>query len=86
MEYVNRHFIGVQLQAQQRMGSKHYALFRITAAQQSNILKELLDHKTLLGCEAAYYINTIFGPVGASVGYSNHTRKPYVFVNLGFEF
>jgi len=28
----------------------------------------------------------MFGPVGASIGYSNHTRKAYVYLNLGYEF
>ena len=86
MEYVDKHFVAVQLQAQQRMGNNHYALVRIVGAQESGKLKELFDHKTLFGCQAAYYLNTMFGPVGASIGYSNRTKKPYVFVNLGYEF
>ena len=86
MEYVNRHFVAAQLQAQQRMGSNHYILLRVAGAQQSDRLRELFDHKTLFGCQIAYYLDTMFGPAGASVGYSNHTKKPYVFLNLGFEF
>lgn len=86
MEYVNRHFVAAQLQAQQRMGSNQYILLRVAGAQQSDRLRELLDHKTLFGCQIAYYLDTMFGPAGASVGYSNHTKKPYVFLNLGFEF
>ena len=38
------------------------------------------------GVQAAYYLNTIFGPIGATFGYSNHTKKAYLFVNLGYEF
>ena len=86
MEYVGHHFVGVQLQAQQRMGNNHYALFRIAGAQHSDELEDLFDHKAILGCQAAYYLNTMFGPVGASLGYSNRSKKPYIFVNLGFEF
>ena len=86
IEYVDRHFVAAQLQAQQRMGSSHYLLLRVVGAQQSTRLKELFDHKTLFGCQIAYYLNTIFGPVGASLGYSNHTKKAKVFINLGFEF
>ena len=40
----------------------------------------------MVGVQAAYYLNTIFGPVGATFGYSNHTKKAYLFVNLGYEF
>ena len=86
IEYVDRHFIATQLQAQQRMGSNHYITLRLVAAQQSDRLKELFDHKTLFGCQASYSLNTMFGPVGASIGYSNHTKKANVFINLGFEF
>ena len=86
MEYVNHHFVAAQLQAQQRIGSNNYVLLRVAAAQQSENLDELFDDRTLLGGQIAYYYNTIVGPVGATFGYSNHTKKPYLFLNLGYEF
>ena len=86
MEYVEKQIVAAQLQGQQHIGSNGYLLFRVACAQQSGHLKELFDNKTLYGCQAAYYYNTMFGPLGASVGYSNRTKEPYVFVNLGFEF
>ena len=60
--------------------------YRLAAAQQADKTKELLDHSTLLGVQATYYYNTIVGPVGASLGYSNRTKKPYFYLNLGYEF
>ena len=86
MEYADDQFVAAQLQAQQRIGSNSYVLLRVAGAQQSQSLKELLDHHTLLGGQMAYYYNTIVGPVGATLGYSNHTKKPYFFLNLGYEF
>lgn len=86
MEYIDHHFVAAQLQAQQRMGSNHYVILRLAAAQHSDHLKEIFDHKTLFGCQVAYYLNTMFGPAGASIGYSNHTKKAHVYINLGFEF
>jgi len=86
MEYVAHHFVAAQLQAQQRIGNNNYVLLRVAAAQQSDRLKELLDHCTLLGGQIAYYYNTIVGPVGATLGYNNRTKKPYFFLNLGYEF
>ena len=38
------------------------------------------------GHYVAFYYNTMFGPVGATLGYSNHTKKAYFFINLGYEF
>jgi NTE family protein len=49
-------------------------------------LKELFDYRTLLGVQGAFFYNTMFGPVGATVGYSNRTKEPYFYLNLGYEF
>ena len=86
MEYVDHQFVAAQLQAQQRIGTNSYVLLRMAGAQQSAKTKELFDHRTLLGGQIAYYYNTMFGPLGASLGYSNHTKKPYLYINLGYEF
>jgi NTE family protein len=86
LESVGRKFVAAQLQAQQRIGSNNYVQLRLTAAQQSYQLKELLEGRTLFGCQAAYYYDTLFGPAGASIGYSNHTKSLYFFLNLGYEF
>ena len=86
VEYVDHQFVAAQLQAQQRIAHNNYVLLRVAGAQQANDVKNLLDTKTILGAQVAYYYDTMFGPVGASIGYSNHTRKAYVYLNLGYEF
>lgn len=86
MEAVKKQFIAVQLQAQQRIATNHYILFKLAAGQQADKLGDIFDESTLLGGQIAYYYNTIFGPIGASLGYSNRTKKPYFFLNLGYEF
>jgi len=86
LEYAYQHFIGVQLQAQQRIGNNHYVLLAFGGAQHADRLETIFDYKTLLGCQIAYNFNTMFGPLGAAVGYSSKTRKAYFYLNLGFEF
>lgn len=86
MEYVDHQFVGVQLQAQQRIGTNNYVLVRFSGAQQAGRLKNLFDRRTMLGAQISYYYTTLVGPLGASLGYSNHTKKPYFFLNLGYEF
>jgi NTE family protein len=86
MEYVDHQFVAAQLQAQQRIGANSYVLLRAAAAQQSARVKNLFDNKTLVGGQAAYYYKTMFGPVGATLGYSNRTKKLYLYLNLGYEF
>lgn len=86
LEYVNNQFIAAQIQGQLRIASNHYVLLRLSGAQQSEKLKELFDHKTLIGVQGAYFYNTFLGPIGASLGYSNRTKKPYFYLNIGYEF
>ena len=86
MEYVDHQFVAAQLQAQERIGRNIFVLLRVAAAQRSEKLKELFDYSTMIGVQGAAYYNTMFGPVGATLGYSNHTKKVYFFINLGYEF
>ena len=85
MEYVERHFVALQLQAQQRIDN-HYIQVAVAGAQQTPQLNDLFDHGTLFGTRISYYYNTLIGPIGASLGYSNKTRKANFYINLGFEF
>ena len=86
LEYVRKQFVAAQMQAQMRIANNNYVLLRVAAAQHADKTRELFDHRTTFGVQLAYYYNTIFGPVGASAGYSNQTKKPYLFLNIGHEF
>ena len=86
VEYVDNQFVAAQLQAQERMGKNHYILLRVACAQQADQVKNLLDKRTLIGVQGAYFYNTMFGPLGATLGYSNRTKELYFYVNLGYEF
>ena len=86
IEYINNQLLAAQLQLQQRMGKNHYVLLRLAAGQQAGKVSELFDYSTMIGVQGAYYYNTMFGPLGATLGYSNHTKKGYFFINLGYEF
>jgi len=86
IEYVERHFIAAQLQVQQRIATNNYLTFSVAGAQQADRLAELLEHKTLIGAQIGYNYNTMFGPMGATLGYSTKTKDPYFYINLGFEF
>lgn len=86
MEYVDQQFVAAQLQAQQRIGTNHFVMLRMAGGQQAHHLKSLLENKTLLGTQLAYYYRTLLGPAGATMGYSNQTKQLYFYLNLGFEF
>ena len=86
MEYIDHQFLAAQLQVQEQISKSSYMLLRVIGAQHADKLRVLLDHRTMLGAQVAYYYNTLFGPVGAALGYSNHTKKTYFYINLGYEF
>jgi NTE family protein len=86
MEYVAQRFVAAQLQGQQRFGTKHYVQLRVAGGQASDRVRTLLEKSTILGVQGAYYYNTIIGPVGGAIGYSNQTKKVYVYLNLGYVF
>lgn len=86
IEYMNKHLAAAQLQVQQRIGTKHYVLLGLTGAQCADRLKNLFKEKTMFGVQATYAFYTIAGPLGATLGYSNHTKKVNFYINLGFIF
>ena len=86
VEYAERHMLGVRLQAQQRIGTSHYMLLRTSVAQHAPELKDIMQTKTLIGAQLAYYYKSMFGPLGVTAGYCNRTKKPYFCINLGYDF
>ncbi|MBQ7634229.1 MAG: patatin-like phospholipase family protein [Bacteroidaceae bacterium] len=86
IERAQPHFVALQLKGQQRMGTNNYLIVRAALAAESPDFSGLLHHGTIFGTEVSYYYNTPFGPLGATVGYSTKTRKPNVFINLGYVF
>ena len=86
MEYIDHQFVAAQLQAQEQIGKSSYVQLRVVGAQHAGKIKQLLDYRTLLGAQVSYCYNTLIGPIGASLGYSNRTKKTYFYLNLGYEF
>ncbi|MBR1504248.1 MAG: patatin-like phospholipase family protein [Prevotella sp.] len=76
----------LQLQAQYNLTSNNLVLLRIAAGQDADKTKDILKHQTMIGTQLSYYYNSIFGPLGGSVGYSNLTKCFYYYINLGFVF
>ena len=79
-------FLAAQIQAQLHLTENNIVQLRFAVAQDADEFKDILDHHTKLGTSLSYYYNTMFGPLGATLGYSNVTEKPYFFINLGFVF
>jgi NTE family protein len=55
-------------------------------AGQSNKLGDIFDSKPIWGVQLAYSYNSILGPLGGSIGWSNFTHQVYPYISLGFDF
>ena len=76
----------LQMQAQYRLTPNNNLLLRFAIGQDGQSVEEMFKSKAMLGGSISYYYNTMFGPLGGSLGYSNLTKKLYFYVNLGFVF
>ena len=79
-------FVAAQLQGQLALTHTSFILLRAAAGQAANDYKDLLKKSTMLGASLSYYYNTVLGPMGATVGYSNVTKEPSFYINLGYVF
>ena len=86
IEFIDNTLLAFQLKGQQRIADNNYVMARLSLGQRSGRVRRLFDNGPMFGCEAAYYYNSMFGPIGASLGYSGHTERPYFYVSLGFHF
>ncbi len=85
MEYVDNAFAAVSLKAQQRIEDNNYIMFTASLAANGDKLHNMFD-KMMYGYSLSYAYNSLFGPLGASLGYSSRTKEVYFFANLGFVF
>jgi len=75
-----------QLQTQYNLTTNNHILLRVAAGQDADEVEDMFKHRTMLGVSMSYYYNTMFGPLGGSIGYSNLTKRFYYYINLGFVF
>lgn len=74
------------LKFRQRMGNSHYLTLTGNYALSASKIQYLLDQDTRFGCGIGYGLNSIFGPLEASLNYANRSNKVSMYVNLGFKF
>ena len=74
------------LKVQQRLFKEHYIMVKGHVAQQNNKLGDIFDDKPIWGAQIGYAYNSILGPLGGSLSWSNFTKQVSIYINLGFEF
>ena len=71
---------------QQRVFQEHYIIVKGQVAEQNDKLGHIFDCKPIWGAQLGYCYNSIVGPLGASLSWSNFTRQVYPYISLGFDF
>ena len=74
------------LKVQQRLYKEHYVMVKGHVAEQDEKLDGIFDGKPIWGTQLAYAYNSILGPLGGSLSWSNFTKQVSCYINLGFEF
>lgn len=86
VEQVKDKFVAAQLRLQQRILDNNYVIAKISGYLSDDKFDDLFDHGPKIGCQAAYYYNSVLGPIGGSIGWSSKTKTPNYYINLGFVF
>lgn len=86
MELMDNSIIIASLKFRQRMGSIHYLTLTANYGLTDSQFFEILKGKQLYGISAGYGMDSIFGPLEITFGYSNQTDKGSCYVNLGYYF
>lgn len=74
------------IKLRERIGSIHYITLTGNYALSSEKIHHLFDESTMFGCGISYGLNSMFGPLEASLNYANRADKVSLYVNLGFKF
>lgn len=86
MELMDNTILIASLKFRQRMGSIHYLTLNANYGLTDSHFFEILKGKQLYGISAGYGMDSIFGPLEITFGYSNQTDKGSCYVNLGYYF
>ena len=86
MELMDNSIMIASIKLRQRMGSIHYLTLTGNYGLTESNFFEILKGKQLYGISVGYGMDSIFGPLEITFGYSNQTDKGSCYVNLGYYF
>lgn len=86
VEYADNTVIVAGLNLQQRVMDNNYIFLRSSAGLGSNKLKDIFKDSAHLGFKLGWAYDSFFGPISASLGYSNITKEMDFYINLGYQF
>ena len=70
----------------QRFGNIHYLTLNANYALSSHKLQHIMNGDSMFGCSITYGMDSMFGPLEATLNYTNHSDKVGFYINLGYKF
>lgn len=86
MELMENSVIIASLKLRQRIGMNNYVSITGNIALANNNFYDIFKKQCKFGVNVGYAYNSMFGPLEASLGYSNQTKEAAFYVNLGYYF
>ena len=86
LEPVDKVMIAIGTKIQQRIVDNNYVFGRVAVGVNANKMRHIFDDTVDVGFCLGWAYDSFFGPVGATLGYSNITESVDFYINLGYEF
>ena len=86
MEIIQNSVLIGAIKLRQRIGGNNYISITGNVLFSDNDFFDMFKSKCKFGVDAGYAYNSFFGPLEASIGYSNQSKKASFYVNLGYYF
>lgn len=86
MEITDNSLAVVSVRLRQRMWKNNYVYLTTNYGLTDNKVKNILSGRQLFGTALTYGYNSIFGPIEASLNYSNRTKQLGFYLNVGYKF
>lgn len=86
IEFTDNAVLITNLKFRQRIGKRNYITLTGNVALRNDHFFDILDKQPGWGTSIGYGYDSMFGPLEASLGYSNLSKKVGVYINLGYVF
>ena len=86
IELMNQSLLIGAIKFRQRIGQSHYVSIMGNYALSSREFNDLLKEKSMFGCGISYGMDSMFGPLEATLNYTNHSNRVKLYINLGYKF
>ena len=86
IELMNNSLLIGGMKFRQKMGNIHYLTLSGNYALSSRKIKNIMKEESILGFSLGYGMDSMFGPLEATINYTNHSDKVGFYINLGYKF